>query len=125
VDAYRSGGDAHVRLTVIGRPERLPPEVGEALYRVCVEGLTNVRRHASSATDVDVALEVAAREVTLVVTNTGGQARGGRRARTRAGTGLLSSHARVEALGGHFQAGPERDGWSVRARLPVRDESGV
>jgi signal transduction histidine kinase len=51
-------------------PERLPPLVETALFRVAQEALTNVRKHAQT-TRVRVGLERAEREVRLVVKDAG------------------------------------------------------
>lgn len=113
---YRSTGP--VALTVTGSPDRLPREVDQTLYRACLEALTNVRRHAPAATSVDVVLTVAADRAELVVTDRGDRPAGQGRPR-RSGTGLRSTRARVEALGGTLVAGPTDDGWAVTVRMPL------
>jgi len=98
--------------------------VQRAVYRVVLESLTNVRRHAARATEVTVSVRRAAEDrdaVDVTVTDDGG--RGGllRLDRRRGGgTGLAELAARVEALGGTLTAGPREKGWRVRARIPIR-----
>ena len=89
----------------------------QAVVRVVREALANGIRHASGA-DVDVVIDVAGSDVQVAVRSRGGVARasathGGQ------GWGLQMLRERVEALGGAFAAGPESDGWSVAARVPV------
>jgi signal transduction histidine kinase len=118
VATFGTDGSTDARLTSEGPTEDLPREVSETLYRVCVESLTNVLRHAKSAGLVSVDLTVAAGRAALTVRDDGRPPAAGRLARARSGTGLLNSQARVEALGGTFHAGPLPDGWQVRAQLP-------
>ncbi|MFJ9736522.1 sensor histidine kinase [Streptomyces sp. NPDC101166] len=106
-------GDASV-------PRNLPHEVQAAAYRVVQEALTNVRRHASDATEVTVAL--AHTDGTLHVTvrdnGRGGSpmpyaARGG-------GFGIVGLTERVTALGGTLHTSPRKDhGWEVVAHFPA------
>lgn len=89
----------------------------QAVVRVVREALANGIRHASGA-DVDVAIEVVDTDVRVLVRSRGGVAHA---AATHGGQGwgLQMLRERVEALGGVFAAGPESDGWSVAARIPV------
>jgi signal transduction histidine kinase len=82
-----------------GLPERLPPEVETALYRITQEALTNVARHAK-ATRVQVALAAQAGELHLDIEDdgVGFPARGGNGGRI--GTGLVGIRERARALGG-------------------------
>jgi signal transduction histidine kinase len=41
----------------------------------------------------------------------------------RGGRGLAGMRQRVELLGGVIDAGPSREGWSVRAEIPITDSS--
>ncbi|MEV4747972.1 histidine kinase [Streptosporangium sp. NPDC049248] len=128
------------------RPENpagtLPREIESTAYAVVLEALTNVRRHAPSATRVlvstvrtaDPALEVSVVDDGVagagVLTVWRGGAGGDRRDRPQAltgqdrpagGTGLISLAERVEALGGTLSTGRHGKGWQVRAVLPVPD----
>ena len=106
---------------------RLPHEVSTTLYRVAVEALTNVRRHAQAATAVTVQLRQVAtdrgdRAVELSITDDGPGAspRQSDSVGRRNGLGLPALDERVERLGGRFAAGPSTPtGWQVTAALPV------
>jgi len=89
----------------------------QAVVRVVREALANGIRHASGA-DVDVAIEVVDTDVRVLVRSRGGVAHAAA-AHGGQGWGLQMLRERVEALGGVFAAGPESDGWSVAARIPV------
>lgn len=120
----------------VGVLEGLPAEVGSTGYRVVMESLTNIRRHAPAADGV----RIAARRVPygdgtalrLTVTDTAeagadSEAHGSERAAPRAGRahgglGLSGLTDRVEALGGTLTAGPHgAAGWQVAATLPWPD----
>jgi signal transduction histidine kinase len=106
----------------------LPPEVSATVYRIVVEALTNVRRHAVGASYVRVTVARAPGDTVRVeVTDDGGvHAAGhgtgaGHRGSGRGAFGLAGHAARVDALGGELTAGPaEPNGWRVTAVLPVR-----
>ena len=99
----------------------LAQEISATGYRVVVEALTNVRRHAPAAGRVDVAVAplraAAGSAIAITVTNDGV---GAQRVSNRdSGFGLIGLRERVEALGGTVSAGPvNRDGWQLRAVLP-------
>ncbi|MFB4319987.1 sensor histidine kinase [Actinomadura sp. 21ATH] len=116
-ERYSAAGPARVRLTLDPVPE-VSREAATTAYRVVVEALTNVRRHAPAATTVDVDVRCTPdRALEVVVTDDAGPARPAPRA---AGLGLPGLAERVRALGGTFSAGPDDRGWRVRAVLPDR-----
>ncbi|MFJ5678253.1 sensor histidine kinase [Streptomyces sp. NPDC093097] len=96
----------------------LSREAEDTAYRVVLEALTNVRRHASRAGRVEVfAGRTADRAVEVrVVDDAGPAAPAG--TRQGGGTGLAGLDERVSALGGTLQAGPHASGWRVRCLLP-------
>lgn len=105
----------------------LSREAGATAYRVVVEALTNVRRHAPDAERIDVTVEQhdagSADGVRVRVVNSpAGTAAGvlGPR-KGRGGSGLTGLGERVRALGGVFTAGPYERGWLVVAVLPGRN----
>jgi len=109
--------DAGVPVTVrvAGAPRPLPTDVGLALYRAAQEALTNVAKHAPGVgAEVDLRYDDDA--VRLRVTD---------RAPAVApvdptGRGLVGIRARMAALGGTAEAGPDPlGGWSVRCTVPV------
>ncbi|MER6998577.1 histidine kinase [Streptomyces sp. NPDC000410] len=101
----------------------LSREADTAAYRVAVEALTNVRRHAPGAHTVRVALRRSPAGIELAVANTA-PPRGPRnrlaRRRHTGGTGLTGLRERVEAAGGTLGAGPaDGGGWRVSAVFPA------
>ncbi|MFV2171699.1 sensor histidine kinase [Actinomadura sp. LOL_016] len=105
---------------------RLSREADGTAYRLVLEALTNVRRHARRATRVQVTVgEAVPSAVELRVRDDGDAGgRGGMaglaRVRRRAGgTGLAELDARVRAHGGTLTAGPDGDGWTVVCVLPT------
>lgn len=121
-ERFSASGTVAVHLDVDDRvDDSLPPEVTTSAYRVVLEALTNVRRHASGATDVHVGVRRDDRGEALLVTVHDGAPQHARPDdRPRTGFGLLGLRERVTAIGGTFAAGP-RDGlgWTVEARLPL------
>ncbi|MEV6488253.1 histidine kinase [Actinoplanes sp. NPDC051633] len=104
-----------VRVRVEGTRRALPGEVDQAAYRVVQEAVTNARRHARPDR-VEVLIEYAPAKVRIVV-HDDGPASG---AASGAGHGLTGMRERVELLGGHVHAGPDRSsGWRVEAVLPA------
>ena len=97
-----------------------PPEVTTTVYRVVLEALTNVIRHARLAGQATVTLAHDPRAVTVDVTDDAPAATP-RPFPGSGGYGLTGMRERVEALGGTLRAGPrpEGGGWSVRAIVPL------
>jgi signal transduction histidine kinase len=120
LDRYSGDGMINTDLHIEpGLTLALPRQADSTAYRVVVEALTNVRRHAAGATQVDVHVASAdGPAVRVSVTDNGGQA--SRDAGHRhGGIGLIGLAERVEALGGTFIAGPTPAGWHVTITLPV------
>ncbi|NBE97557.1 two-component sensor histidine kinase [Nonomuraea sp. KC401] len=130
---FSSSGSATVHLDV-DAADGVPREVAATAYRVVVESLTNVRRHAVTASRVEVSVRRTpagdALEVTVTDDATTGPAPSGvTRGVTRGGThdglhgggrGLAGLAERVEALGGTLTAGPHAPcGWRVAATFPL------
>ncbi|MGP4024831.1 sensor histidine kinase [Actinomadura sp. 3N407] len=120
-ERYSDAGPAKVRLA-LAPGLRTSREEAATAYRVVVEALTNVRRHAPGATAVDVDVRrTSDTALRVVVTNdSGGGTAPPPRARRTGGLGLPGLTERVHALGGAFTAGPHDDGWQVVAVLPAR-----
>ncbi|MCP2338174.1 sensor histidine kinase [Actinomadura rupiterrae] len=108
-----------VDLVVLGEERPMPSAISRTVYRIVQEALTNVHKHAGgAATRVDVRLPPDAVEVTVV--NRPAPEGAAEHGLPSGGNGLVGLRERVVALGGHFEAGPSRDGgFAVRARLPV------
>ncbi|WP_405412890.1 sensor histidine kinase [Streptomyces decoyicus] len=97
----------------------LSREAEDTAYRVVLEALTNVRRHAPQTGRVEVfAGRTADRAVEIaVVDDAGSRAPAG--TRQSGGTGLAGLEERGGALGGRLEAGPYGPGWRVRVLLPA------
>ena len=112
--AFEHRHEIETTLECDGIPERLPPDVEIALYRIAQEALSNVARHAR-AQHVSVRLATSGDALHLDIEDDGiGLAP--RAAGT--GTGLLGIEERVRALGGTvaFRSGR---GTHVSVRLPL------
>jgi signal transduction histidine kinase len=147
-DRFSASGTAAVHLDIDAelrqpeltdaRPARtVPREVATTVYRVAVEALTNVRRHAPAASRVRIVVRrtrdtggVAGPAIEISVTNDGTSWRDAAQmppqrkddwaADRHGGYGLPGLAERAEALGGTLTAGPETpSGWRVAAVLPL------
>jgi signal transduction histidine kinase len=99
-----------VDLAVEGLDE-LPGGVGQSVYRIVQEALTNVVKHAG-ATTCRVRVTGGEGEVSIEVRDDG---RGGS---ATPGHGLIGMRERVAVYGGDFSAEPAEAGFRVFARLP-------
>ncbi|GHG53553.1 hypothetical protein GCM10018779_15620 [Streptomyces griseocarneus] len=130
VERFTAAGPAEAGLSVDpGAAGGLSRDTGSTAYRVVVEALTNVRRHAPGATRVDVTLgRVRSADgvprVEVRVADDGG---GGTRTRAavrreregHGGRGLGGLRERVRSTGGTLSYGPCEGGWQVVAVLPA------
>ncbi len=117
IAGFNSAGSITAALHVEGPTEDLPVEIGSSAYRVVMESLTNVRRHANRATRVDIVLHRTSDWLFVRVADDGQG--GGPRGHSH-GFGLVGLHERVGALGGRIKAGPgPAGGWVVDAALPI------
>ncbi len=95
----------------------VPEDVGQEMYRIAQEGLTNVMRHASGTT-VNVDLSVGESAVELLIESGAGTPLEPDRA--GGGRGLRGVRERVTAVGGTLDVGPTADGgYRLRAELPL------
>ncbi|MFJ2771647.1 sensor histidine kinase [Streptomyces sp. NPDC087300] len=130
IDHLPSLVDEFTAAGTVGAELRLPPETagvlsreaGAAAYRIVVEALTNIRRHAPSATLARITLTPTPTSVELQVSNDAPGPRRvplPRRRATRGGLGLPALTEHAEALGGTLTAGPHGPaGWRLTATLP-------
>ncbi|WP_030385483.1 sensor histidine kinase [Streptomyces sp. NRRL S-241] len=103
-----------------GLEDRLPAHVAATAHRIVLEALTNIGKHAATATAVRVTLRTVPAGLEVRIADDGGDpatlsenARGG-------GYGLAGMAERAEALGGFLTAGPTPGGgWLVTATLPL------
>lgn len=109
-----------VSIDVQGHLPPLPAAVEVAAYRIVLEALTNVTRHAKARTcSVSLTIDSDSNTLCLEVRDDGqgiGESRG-------TGVGLTSMRERTEELGGSFTVDAlPKGGTSLRARLPLAKE---
>ncbi len=122
IDQFNAVGGPYTRLHVDGDPAGLPVEVSTSAYRVVMEALTNIRRHARDARVADVWVRRTKGWLLVRVSNDGPAP--GAPAHHGGGYGLVGLTERVRALGGRITSGPGIEGgWIVDAALPVERES--
>ena len=106
-----------IRYRTLGVAVPLAGTVGNTLYRIAQEALTNAIKHAAPTAVVDVRLRYLADEVELEITDSGGRAGA---SAPGTGLGLLGMRERVAAVGGRLETGHQsRGGYLVRATLPT------
>ncbi|MGW6769052.1 sensor histidine kinase [Streptomyces sp. NPDC055037] len=125
----RTGSPLVVLDLAEGALDGVDPDVSSVGYRVIVEALTNVRRHAGSASHVLIAVRRVERPsgpgLRIRVTDDAPHPEPGPGLRDRAprsgGLGIAGLTDQVRALGGELTAAPHRPaGWRVSALLPLR-----
>ena len=108
-----------VEVAIEGKRRMLPPGVDLTAYRIVQESLTNALKHAGPAC-AQVTIRYGREVLDLEITDDGRRTRNGE----GTGHGLVGMRERVALYGGEFEAGPRRrDGYAVRARLPIEAES--
>ena len=127
-----------IRLHVdTGAEPRIPPAVVSIAYRVVLEALTNVRRHAPGSARVDVSLvigdQAGGSALTVRVTNDAATATDAapftplRVDGSLGGRGLAQLDEVVDDLGGTLSAGPVggagSPSWQLTAVLPLRRDA--
>lgn len=107
-----------VTLRTDGSTTRVSPAVGLALYRITQESLANVAKHApESRSTVTLAVTGDHAELSILNEMPVTVSAGSRRAPD--GRGVRGMRQRVELLGGIIDIGRTREGWSVRAEVPL------
>jgi signal transduction histidine kinase len=119
VDRFRAAGHLDARLVQNVRMNEVPRDSATVAYRIVVEALTNVRRHAPTATRVDVSVTGDACGVEVRVRDHTAGAPPEQRRAGRGGRGLSGLREQVAAGGGTLTAGPCEGGWEVVAVIPV------
>lgn len=114
----------HIRLNEDGVPRHLPAAVEAAGYRIIMEAVTNVIKHAH-AQHCQIALHRFADPHHLQITVEDDGV--GLPEKTRANVGLRSMRERAEELGGTFQIQASRlmGGTQINVCLPLLEESGA
>jgi len=122
LEQFTNSGGALARLHVDGSTAGIPVEVSTSAYRVVMEALTNIRRHAQGARVADVWVRRTPDWLLVRVANDGAPPRAAAQ-REAPGYGLVGLTERVRAVGGRISAGPGIDGgWVVDAALPLDQE---
>ena len=122
LDQFTNSGGPLARLHVDGSTAGLPVEVSTSAYRVVMEALTNIRRHAQGARVADVWVRRTPDWLLVRVANDGLPPRAAAQ-REAPGYGLVGLQERVRTVGGRITAGPGIDGgWVVDAALPLDQE---
>jgi signal transduction histidine kinase len=119
VERYRSDLGLEATLTTSGAGRELPTETGMALFRGAQEALTNAARYAQGA---EVRVTLCYEEDVTVLTVEDHRPQPGPApapAATGSGMGLVGIRERLAEVGGSASAGPTRDGWIVRMRVPA------
>lgn len=117
VEQFRQTTGAAVTLSGTGL--QVPGPAALTAQRIVSEALTNIHRHASSATAVEVHASITDDVLTIEVQDDG---RGGGLG-PGSGSGLRGIAERAALLGGTVTAGPrESGGWAVSARIPLATE---
>lgn len=118
VDQFASSFSAAVHVEMdVKEPDGISRETGAAAYRIVMEALTNVRRHAPTASRVDVRLTHRGSELAVEVSDDG---EGTAATRARGERGLAALAERAGLLGGSLRAGRGATaGWCTSATLPV------
>ena len=124
VEGFASRSGIHVDLD-LGEFERLPGPMELALFRVIQESLTNVHRHAASAT-VSVRLTGTLHAVTLEVQDRGRGLRDDLKdpaVRSELlGVGIQGMRERIRQLGGTFKVAFTDHGTTVRVDVPIHGD---
>jgi signal transduction histidine kinase len=113
--AQTAKAGVRVQVKITGTPRPLPPGIDLSAFRIVQEALTNVVKHAETAS-CHVAIAYAERELSIEITDEG---RGSPNANGH-GHGLIGMRERVHLYGGTVRAAPlPGRGFRVAASLPV------
>jgi len=108
-----------VQVVVSGTPQRLPPEVAYAVYRVAQEALSNVARHAAVA-EARVELSWSPEELVLTVADRGPGFQPGEQPGRADGQGLVNMRDRAAEIGAELTiTSASGQGTTVRLWVPL------
>ncbi|MBT2470482.1 two-component sensor histidine kinase [Streptomyces sp. ISL-66] len=100
---------------------RLPADVAATAHRIVLEALTNIGKHAATATAVRIGLRTVPAGLEVRIADDGGRPARLSESAGGGGYGLVGMAERAEALGGSLTAGPAPEGgWLVTALLPLQ-----
>lgn len=117
VDRTRACGIAVASQTV-GTPFEMPTRHEHAAYRVVQEGLANVLRHGGRGSRALLTLTWSDAGLTIDLLTRAGMGRDPAVAEHGSGLGLRGLEARLKAVGGTLQAGPEGETFHLTATIP-------
>ncbi|MER7169597.1 histidine kinase [Micromonospora sp. NPDC000207] len=100
-----------------------PPASLDAAHHTVLEALTNVLRHNSGTTRIDIRLRIHPDRPDLAEVSIRNDGTPTESPLPAGGFGLTGLSERVRAAGGELSAGPVESGWQVTAALPVTDPS--
>ncbi|MFJ9590847.1 sensor histidine kinase [Streptomyces acidicola] len=113
----------HTSLEIVDevKADDWPPQLAKTVQRLVQEGLTNVRKHARTATVVQVRLEAEAGRLVIRVRDNATSQQRGRSWFRPSGFGMVGLTERVVELGGELSSGPMPEGgWELSASIPVK-----
>ncbi|MBN1317804.1 MAG: sensor histidine kinase, partial [Anaerolineales bacterium] len=124
VQEFQSASGVTAKFIVPGPvAEQLPHPVGEAIYRILRESLTNVQKHAQAA-NVVIRLLYTQESVFIMIQDDGkglGEIKSGRSAGQSFHFGIKTMRQLVEQVNGEFSiTNNEEGGVTVQARLPIQ-----
>lgn len=99
----------------------LPPASLDAAHHTVLEALTNVLRHTSGTTRIDVRVRVHPERSGFAEVSVRNDGRPAVSPLPAGGFGLTGLSERVRAAGGELSAGPLGSGWQVTAILPITE----
>lgn len=121
-DAARAAGSqVHVHGDV---PASLPAALGQAIYRIVQESLTNAAKHAPNSV-VELVFDFTLSSGRVLVRNelSGSTGESSGPEALNAGTGLIIMTERAGAFGGSLTAGARGSRWCVQLDVPITTES--
>lgn len=124
VDGFCKRSSIRVHLVIPSQAGRMPSNVENALFRVAQEALSNIHRHARSAT-ATVALSKGPQQVVLEIRDQGkGMPRvpAGEESYWTTGGGLAGIQERIRELRGSLEIKPANPGTLVRATIPLKED---
>lgn len=111
--------DLPVELVLAGKPPETPPGAQLAVYRIIQEGLTNVLKHAPTASEARVELRFDQQDIRITIINDGlPYPTAGSESGRPPGHGLTGMRERAAVFAGEVEAGRHGShNWRVRAHL--------
>ncbi|WP_233201787.1 sensor histidine kinase [Cryobacterium sp. Y11] len=115
--------NAGIATVVTVPPTTLPlsPVIERILTEIAIEAVTNIIKHAPNSRSARIVIDGRSEVVELVVANVASSASGSRGAAV-GGRGMVRSRQRLEQVSGRLAAGPDSNGWLLRATVPVGGE---